>query len=237
MPDPPQPTHPLPNAAPVEAIQPGLAEASSPPAPLERRTSRLAKLALTRSTDAHPPHHAHFDMPEGGPGTPVDAHHYAESPLHEPHHRRGSEKRHKPVIDIEHVPVDDDPRDWPDSKKNFVMVLLTVSVVCESIGEAEKYADQAAWTADRTKYLQSGHRRGAARSECIFNANWSQYLNVYLVSGISSTLQVWPLTYRFQGCVPVLWASIAEITGRKIVYLVSYAVSHNPSVISPPADN
>lgn len=125
MPDPPQPPHPLPSAAAVEPIQglpePTVEEKSS--TPLERKSSRLARLALTRSTDAHPPHHAHFDMEEGGPDSGSD------TPHHEPHHRTGSPARHKPVIDIEHVPVDDDPRDWSDGKKNFVMVLLTVSVV------------------------------------------------------------------------------------------------------------
>ncbi|KAI9639325.1 major facilitator superfamily domain-containing protein [Dioszegia hungarica] len=206
MPDPPQPTHPLPNAAPVEAIQPGLAEASSPPAPLERRTSRLAKLALTRSTDAHPPHHAHFDMPEGGPGTPVDAHHYAESPLHEPHHRRGSEKRHKPVIDIEHVPVDDDPRDWPDSKKNFVMVLLTVSVLGPLIAP-------------------SIYNPVIDEVQQDLNASSTQI-------GLSISMYI-----LFQGCVPVLWASIAEITGRKIVYLVSYAIYFVGSLVGSRANS
>ena len=35
----------------------------------------------------------------------------------------------KGVVDIEHVPVDDDPREWSDRKKNFVLGLLTISVV------------------------------------------------------------------------------------------------------------
>jgi hypothetical protein len=113
--------HPVPLPLAVAGIPPASADA----APLERRTSRLAGLALTRTTDAHPPHHAHFDVaerPDSDSPTP--------SLRHEPHHRDGLSRKHQPVIDIEHVPVDNDPRDWSDGKKNFVMVLLTVSVVC-----------------------------------------------------------------------------------------------------------
>lgn len=33
------------------------------------------------------------------------------------------------VVDIEHAPVDDDPREWSTRKKNFVLGLMTVAVV------------------------------------------------------------------------------------------------------------
>jgi hypothetical protein len=33
------------------------------------------------------------------------------------------------VVDIEHVPVDDDPREWSDLKKNLVLTMMTISVV------------------------------------------------------------------------------------------------------------
>lgn len=36
----------------------------------------------------------------------------------------------KSVMDIEHVPVDDDPREWSDLKKNLVLTMMTISVVC-----------------------------------------------------------------------------------------------------------
>ena len=36
----------------------------------------------------------------------------------------------KSVVDIEHVPVDDDPREWSNLKKNLVLTMMTISVVC-----------------------------------------------------------------------------------------------------------
>jgi hypothetical protein len=35
----------------------------------------------------------------------------------------------KSVVDIEHVPVDDDPREWSNLKKNLVLTMMTISVV------------------------------------------------------------------------------------------------------------
>jgi hypothetical protein len=35
----------------------------------------------------------------------------------------------KSVVDIEHVPVIDDPREWSDLKKNLVLTMMTISVV------------------------------------------------------------------------------------------------------------
>lgn len=34
-----------------------------------------------------------------------------------------------PVVDIEHAPVEDDPREWSGGKKNFVLALIIVAVV------------------------------------------------------------------------------------------------------------
>lgn len=137
------PPQPLPSTAAVDLVPPTEPDntLAGPSIPLERRVSRLARLTLVRSTDAHPPHHAHFDVPEGqrdsGDITPTPSVH------HEPHHRSGSagpvekgSRKPKPLIDIEHVPVEDDPRDWSDGKKNFVLALLTVSVVCATLAVA-----------------------------------------------------------------------------------------------------
>lgn len=33
------------------------------------------------------------------------------------------------AFDIEHVPVDDDPREWSPKKKSLVMALMTAAVV------------------------------------------------------------------------------------------------------------
>lgn len=63
------------------------------------------------STLAHTTsHHAHFDVPNEG-----DEDHHAPP--------------QRSVVDIEHVPVDDDPREWSPRKKTFVLVLMSVAVV------------------------------------------------------------------------------------------------------------
>jgi hypothetical protein len=70
--------------------------------PLSRPQSRIGTvLSRIRTGDAHPPHHAHFD---DSPSAPIP-------------------------MDIEHVPVDDDPREWSDTKKNIVLAMMTLAVV------------------------------------------------------------------------------------------------------------
>lgn len=110
--------------------------------PLSRRSSRLTSaLTHAKSIDTHPPHHAHahFDeFPEveleAGPSRSrsrsnsrsnsgaistegVDLERGREAPVS------------KSVVDIEHVPVDDDPREWSNLKKNLVLTMMTISVV------------------------------------------------------------------------------------------------------------
>lgn len=115
--------------------------AASPP--LGRTTSRMPDLSHIQAIEAHPPahqghhhqhHHAHFDETEALETSTPPA-------LHSPPRRRrkraggagvgsgGGGDHGKPVIDIEHVPVDDDPRDWSNTKKNIVLMMLTISVV------------------------------------------------------------------------------------------------------------
>ena len=77
-------------------------------------------LTSVRSTDAHPPHHAHSDEPEGDDDL--------RSPI--PPDKDSEGRAHGvPVVDIEHVPVDDDPREWSATKKNIVLTMMTLSVV------------------------------------------------------------------------------------------------------------
>lgn len=103
---------------------------------LSRQTSaKSARSTLIRSTDAHPPHHAHFDIPEGPESHGGSVHSLVDM-------NDGSadkdEKRvstavgtpaHPPVVDIEHVPCDDDPREWSDRKKSMVLAMMTIAVV------------------------------------------------------------------------------------------------------------
>lgn len=95
--------------------------------PLDRRPSRLSgALTHVRSIDAHPPPHAHARFDEQ-PETQTNIH--EPLPPHVPEGKEGS-KQGKSVVDIEHVPVDDDPREWSNLKKNLVLTMMTISVVC-----------------------------------------------------------------------------------------------------------
>jgi len=42
---------------------------------------------------------------------------------------RAREKKQKSLIDIEHVPVDDDPRKWSAGKKNIVLIMIIMALV------------------------------------------------------------------------------------------------------------
>lgn len=73
-------------------------------------------LAPLRSIRSHVSHHAHF----------------ATDPTQEDDQDDDEERESppaRPVVDIEHVPVDDDPREWSDKKKGLVMALMTAAVV------------------------------------------------------------------------------------------------------------
>jgi hypothetical protein len=108
--------------------------------PLSRRSSRLTSaLTHAKSIDAHPPHHAHFDESpevaiEAGPSrsrsnsssrvrVPVD------NVIGDGGDLEKGKVKAKSVVDIEHVPVDDDPREWSNLKKNLVLTMMTISVV------------------------------------------------------------------------------------------------------------
>lgn len=56
-------------------------------------------------------HHAHFDIPPAEAKDRVD------------------NRDRLPVIDIEHAPVDDDPREWSNRKKTVVLYLMSFAVV------------------------------------------------------------------------------------------------------------
>jgi hypothetical protein len=115
--------------------------------PLSRRSSRLTSaLTHAKSIDTHPPHHAHFDeSPEieihAGPSRSrsssnsnldLDSNSGGRVPISvDMDIEKGQQgtKVPKSVVDIEHVPVDDDPREWSNLKKNLVLTMMTISVV------------------------------------------------------------------------------------------------------------
>ena len=41
----------------------------------------------------------------------------------------GGRGEDEPMSDIEHVPCEDDPREWSDGKKNLVLAMMTTAVV------------------------------------------------------------------------------------------------------------
>jgi hypothetical protein len=134
---------PITGGLPTEAsAAPTQIPGTSPAAvPLSRRPSRITSaLTHAKSIDTHPPHHAHAHFDET-----TEDHHIGEAkagPSRSPSHRGSG---HGPgdvdeispnggggvkgVVDIEHVPVDDDPREWSDLKKNLVLTMMTISVV------------------------------------------------------------------------------------------------------------
>ncbi|WOO80705.1 Quinidine resistance protein 3 [Vanrija pseudolonga] len=119
-------------------------------------------------------HHAHFDVPNEG-----------DEDHHNPPQRS--------VIDIEHVPVDDDPRAWSSRKKTFVLVLMSVAVLGPMISPSVYNP-----VIDEVKSDLRGSETQIGLSLSIF--------------------------ILIQGCFPVVWATIAEIIGRKPVYIVSFVI-------------
>ncbi|KAL7421942.1 hypothetical protein Q5752_003714 [Cryptotrichosporon argae] len=107
-----------------------------PAAPLAPGEDRQAVPRVSAS-----PHHAHFAIADEAvppyASVAVDErqgrHVHASGRDHEDEdeHGHGQESNagRKPVLDIEHVPVDDDPRDWSVAKKNFVMGLMIAAVM------------------------------------------------------------------------------------------------------------
>lgn len=74
------------------------------------------ELERLKSVRSHVSHHAHF-APE--PEIAEDTRPPSPPP--------------PPAFDIEHVPVDDDPRQWSNRKKNLVMALMTTAVVSSNM--------------------------------------------------------------------------------------------------------
>ncbi|WVQ86495.1 hypothetical protein IAS59_000208 [Cryptococcus gattii] len=97
------------------------------------------------------------------------------------------------AIDIEHLPVDDDPREWSNRKKWTVLMIMTLAML------------------------------GPMMAPSIYNPVISDVREELHATEAELGLSI-SLYILFQGCTPVLWAAIAELNGRKPVYLVSYAI-------------
>ncbi|UOH84591.1 hypothetical protein LQV05_001399 [Cryptococcus neoformans] len=97
------------------------------------------------------------------------------------------------AIDIEHLPVDNDPRKWSDRKKWTVLMIMTFAML------------------------------GPMMAPSIYNPVISDVREDLHATESELGLSI-SLYILFQGCTPVLWAAIAELNGRKTVYLVSYTL-------------
>jgi len=79
----------------------------------------LERVKSIRSHVSQASHHAHF------------------APEPEIPHSRPPSPPATPAVDIEHVPVDDDPREWSNRKKNLVLALMTAAVVSLNSGSRD----------------------------------------------------------------------------------------------------
>ncbi|KAJ6463376.1 vacuolar DHA amino acid exporter [Mycena sanguinolenta] len=103
------------------------------------------------------------------------------------------------TFDIEHMPVEDDPRSWSSFRKNVVLGLVTAA--CMIAGLAAGIQNPA-----------------IAEMEEDLSATASQ---------ISWSLSIF---IALQGVMPLFWSAISEIKGRKMVYVVSIAISTVASI-------
>ncbi|CAK9781077.1 MFS general substrate transporter [Cutaneotrichosporon oleaginosum] len=128
------------------------------------------------------------------PLEPIPSHftHMSRHSLH-CHFEPEADAERRPVVDIEHAPVDDDPRAWSNRKKNFVLTLMTIAVVGPMISP-------------------SIYNPVLDDVEVDLSASQTQI-------GLSLSLYI-----LFQGCIPLVWTTIAEIVGRKPVYITSFVL-------------
>ncbi|KAJ6463377.1 vacuolar DHA amino acid exporter [Mycena sanguinolenta] len=104
------------------------------------------------------------------------------------------------TFDIEHMPVEDDPRGWSSFRKNVVLGLVAAASMIA--GLASNIQNPA--IAEMEKDLP------ATASQI----SWS--LSIFIA---------------LQGVMPLFWSAISEIKGRKMVYVVSIAISTAGSIV------
>ncbi|KAG2130662.1 vacuolar DHA amino acid exporter [Suillus bovinus] len=97
------------------------------------------------------------------------------------------------TIDIEHVPVDDDPRQWSYARKTVTLCIVSLATMVSAL---------------------AGNIQNPSN---ILIKNDLHATN----NQISWTLAAFIL---IQGNFPLIWSAVAEITGRKVVYLLSSAL-------------
>ncbi|OXC68383.1 hypothetical protein AYX13_03087 [Cryptococcus neoformans] len=165
--------------SPGEPSQPS--SSSQGPINLGRQASRLSNtLTHIRSIDAYPPRDDGMtDLQRDQTDSSKSAEKQTLNGLN--------------AIDIEHLPVDNDPRKWSDRKKWTVLMIMTFAML------------------------------GPMMAPSIYNPVISDVREDLHATESELGLSI-SLYILFQGCTPVLWAAIAELNGRKTVYLVSYTL-------------
>lgn len=104
------------------------------------------------------------------------------------------------TIDIEHVPVNDDPRQWSRTRKTITLCIISLAAMVSAL--ASNIQNPSNFLIEKDLHATD--------------------------SQISWTLAVFML---IQGNFPLIWSAVAEITGRKVVYLLSSALFAGGSAV------
>ncbi|KAL7009568.1 hypothetical protein EMMF5_000475 [Cystobasidiomycetes sp. EMM_F5] len=114
--------------------------------------------------------------------------------------------------DIEHVYVEDDPRNWSSRKKYFTFFFVCYAAMAAAVSANIVRIPASFVPGYRliARHLQffpaiDDLQRDLQASQQVINLSVSLFI-------------------LFQGTVPILWSGISEIYGRKIVYLSAYAI-------------
>ena len=170
-------------------------ESSSPPSPA------LAPDELRKPTpDAAPP----SEVGAGAGGDVASSQDHADDAAsHEdasgPVHRQPS------VLDIEHLPVDDDPRLWPSRRKAYVFGSVSVACILATLAASIYFPA----IADVKRDLNASDQA------------------ISLSAGLFILLQVRRIRLTrltSQGFCPMAWASLAEVFGRRLCYRVALSI-------------
>ncbi|KAJ3805247.1 vacuolar DHA amino acid exporter [Lentinula lateritia] len=108
---------------------------------------------------------------------------------------------HEPLtLDIEHMPVVDDPRRWSNFRKNYILLQVAFGSMIAGL---------------------AGNIQNPAINE----------MEVDLPATASQISLSLSLFILLQGVVPLIWASISEVKGRRFVYIMSMAIFTVGSVV------
>ncbi|PPQ68752.1 hypothetical protein CVT25_012846 [Psilocybe cyanescens] len=105
-----------------------------------------------------------------------------------------------PSFDIEHMPVENDPRTWSSLRKNAILFLIAFAAMVAALAANIQNPAVEQMEAD------------LPATPAQFSLSISMFILV-------------------QGLMPVIWSSISEVKGRKLVYIISLALFTLGSII------